>query len=71
MALRNVKVVDKGEKPRFMDRDVFDKSSDITVFNLYEQSWATLVERGLAHIFNHDQCEFERRKGRAYDTIQP
>jgi len=52
-----------------MDKDIFDKSSDVTVFNLYEQDWPTLVDNGLSHIFNENESEFEQRKSSITEVI--
>ncbi|GGH72718.1 hypothetical protein GCM10010978_09900 [Compostibacillus humi] len=60
--LKGVKVIDKGDKPRYQDSDVWEKSSDIVVYNLYEQDWCDLKAEGLTHIFDDDKAEFDRRK---------
>ncbi|MCM3668010.1 hypothetical protein M3181_03210 [Mesobacillus maritimus] len=60
--LKNVKVIDKGERPRFFDWGVYDYSSHLTAFNVYEQTWAALQAEGLTHLFNDDVSEFERKK---------
>jgi hypothetical protein len=59
--LKNVKIVDKGERPKHMDTDLYENSSDITMFNLYDQDWADIVENELTWIFE-TQSEFERLK---------
>ena len=60
--MKNVTVVSKGERPQHMDWDLYEYSSDVTTFNLYEQSWTDIVAEGLAHLFNNNEAEFERKK---------
>ncbi|HWO74372.1 MAG TPA: hypothetical protein VNM69_00485 [Bacillus sp. (in: firmicutes)] len=57
--LKNVRKIDKGPKPPFMDNDVYEKSSDVIVWNLYEQDWQTIHSEGLARLFN-GRDEFEQ-----------
>lgn len=64
--LKGVKIVDKGDKPRYHDSDVWEKSSDIVAYNLYEQDWGDLKAEGLTHIFDDDKAEFDRRKAAFY-----
>ncbi|WP_042224139.1 hypothetical protein [Oceanobacillus manasiensis] len=61
MALKKVRIEDKGQKPQYQAKDVFDKSSDVTVYNVFDQDWATLQTEGLARLFD-SKAEFERRK---------
>jgi hypothetical protein len=60
VALRNARTESKPERGQYEDHDVHEQSSDITVFNLYEQSWQTIVDEGLSHLFN-DEGDFEQR----------
>ncbi|MEK4801040.1 hypothetical protein MHI02_05705 [Oceanobacillus sp. FSL K6-0118] len=62
MPLKGARIVPKGDKPRYQDRDVWEKSSDIVTYNLYENEWDDLVSEGLTHIFNNDKDLFEKRK---------
>lgn len=62
MTLKNVQIVGKGERPQYGEKAVYDLSSDVTVFNLYEQQWQALVDAGLSYLFNEDRAEFEYRK---------
>lgn len=62
MTLKNVQTIAKIKRSSHGNKDVFEKSSDIVVFSLFEQSWDTLVKAGLSHVFNDDQAEFESRK---------
>jgi hypothetical protein len=59
--MKNVKVISKGERPPFMDYDLYEYSSDITTFNLYDQEWADLEAEGLTYLFKHRE-ELEKRK---------
>ncbi|WP_411953584.1 hypothetical protein ACKXGF_09935 [Alkalibacillus sp. S2W] len=61
MTLQNVEVRPK-IKRQHENQEVFEKSSDITVYNVYEQDYQTLVEEGLAHWFA-DKADFEQQKG--------
>lgn len=58
MALKNVKIEPKPERKKHEDYDVWSKSSDITAFNLYEQTWETLVVEGLSRLFD-GRADFE------------
>jgi len=62
MPLKGARIIPKGDKPRYQDRDVWEKSSDIVTYNLYENEWDDLVSEGLTHIFNNDKYLFEKRK---------
>lgn len=59
--MKNIRIVDKGERPQFMDWDLYTYSSDVTTYNLYEQDWADLEAEGLTYLFE-DRDDFERRK---------
>jgi hypothetical protein len=61
VALRNVRIESKPERGQYEDRDVHEKSSDITTYNLYEQEWDVLINEGLAQLFT-DKPEFEQLK---------
>jgi hypothetical protein len=61
LALKNVRIESKGERPKHMDTDLYEYSSDITEFNLYDQDWADIVDCGLEWVFQ-TQAEFERLK---------
>lgn len=62
MALINVKIEPKPKRKKHEDYDVWSKSSDITTFNLYEQTWETLVVEGLSRLFD-GQADFEHGLG--------
>ncbi|MCM3572520.1 hypothetical protein M3172_04915 [Mesobacillus subterraneus] len=59
--LRNVRVESKGPKPQFMEHRTYDMASDVTVWNLYEQTWSAIVAEGLGRLFEN-RDEFEQRK---------
>lgn len=61
MPLKGARIIPKGDKPRYQDRDVWEKSSDIVTYNLYENEWDDLQREGLTHLFE-DESEFNRRK---------
>jgi hypothetical protein len=44
-----------------MNKELFDQSSDVTVWNLYDQDFQTIVDEGLASVFA-DRAEFEQTK---------
>ena len=67
MALTGVKVIPKGERPQYMDWDLYKYSGDITTFNLYEQNWTDLVAEGFDKYFE-DEADFELKRAEAYAT---
>lgn len=62
--LKNVSIMDKGEPPRFIDYGVYEYSSLVTAFNLYEQDWTTLQKHRLTYLYNDDQNEFESKRAK-------
>lgn len=60
--LKNMQIIGKGEKSKYDDYDVYEKSSAATSYNLYDQSWSDLQAAGLAHLFENE-AEFIQRKG--------
>jgi hypothetical protein len=61
MVVVNARIEPKSERLNHEDRDVHEKSSDVTEFNLYDQDYGTLVDEGLDWIFA-SRSEFERLK---------
>ncbi|NIK13137.1 hypothetical protein FHR85_002564 [Alkalibacillus almallahensis] len=59
MTLQNVEVRPKIKRQQYDNKEVFDKSSDVTVYNLHDQSWHTLDELKLTHLWR----KVQERKG--------
>lgn len=66
--LKNVRIVDKPPKKRYEDSDLYEKSSSVVTYNLFENEWDDLQREGLTHIFNHDKDLFEKRREEAKCT---
>jgi hypothetical protein len=66
--LNGAKIENKGAKPRFMDKDLYEKSSDVLTYNLFDQNWQTLQAHGLTHLFK-DKTDFETRKAERAEGI--
>ncbi|WP_077624968.1 hypothetical protein [Sediminibacillus massiliensis] len=48
--LVNVRIEPKPPRGQYENRETYEKSSDITVYNLWEQSWEALEAHGLTHL---------------------
>lgn len=68
--LVGVSILPKPERGRYENRDVYEKSSDVRQFNLYDQSWAALVEHGLSHLFENE-ADFEAKKAKFRTKPKP
>lgn len=64
--LKYTRLEEKRRRNNYEDHGVFAGSSDVIVYNLYEQDWADIKREGLAHLFD-SEAEFERRKAEYYD----
>ncbi|CAN7226594.1 hypothetical protein [Rossellomorea sp. LjRoot5] len=63
MPIVNVNVEPKPPRLDNENKEVYAKSSDVTVWSLYDQSWETLVDEGLDRLFeSRNQFEVERLK---------
>ncbi|WP_428908266.1 hypothetical protein [Niallia sp. Krafla_26] len=59
--MKNVRIVDKGEHPKYIDWDLYTYFNDITTFKLYERDWSDLEVEELVRYFENEE-EFEQRK---------
>ncbi|MEK4200918.1 hypothetical protein [Cytobacillus sp. FSL K6-0265] len=66
MSIVNVKLEHKHARKSYEDRDLYEKSSDILAFNMYDQEWETLQKEGLARLFG-GEVEFYWRRDE-YDS---
>lgn len=60
MALINVRIEPKPERKRHEDKDVWSNSSDIAVWNMYDQDYDVIQAEGLGRLFD-GQEDFVRR----------
>jgi hypothetical protein len=67
LALRNVSVEPKPERQLYENKEVYAKSSDVTVWNIYDQSWDVLVDEGLDRLFE-SRNQFEMRRLQCHET---
>jgi hypothetical protein len=65
----NERMESKPERLANENKEVYELSSDITAWNLYEQSWQTLVTEGLSKLFENEN-EFKGRKLQWHETME-